>query len=143
MTTLIVNAKTKVQTSIPKITGSDEVWYNVSNNRYYLGASRNPFPLFPPAPKACVQPAGTTCPVLGVVGLVGGSEMLIEKIPQSSGSHSVAADSARKYVFVPQVAPVATVGTGGDTTGGNGGAGETNSTLICGTANGCVAVYSQ
>jgi hypothetical protein len=140
--TLIYNAKTRVQTSIANITGSDEVWYNVSNNRYYLGASRNNQL---PQTTACVQPATTppTCPVLGVVGLVGGSQILIETIPQSSGSHSVAADSARKYVFVPQVAPVSVVGAGGDTTGGNGVAGQTNSTLICGGSNGCVAVYSQ
>jgi hypothetical protein len=123
-TTLIYNAKTTIQTSISNITGSDEVWYNVSNNRYYLGASK-----------------AIGGPVLGVVGLVGGSEVLIEKIPQSSGSHSVAADSARKLVFVPQVAPVSVVGSGGDTT--NGGGAASNSALICGSTNGCVAVYSQ
>jgi hypothetical protein len=138
--TLIYNAKTRVQTAIANITGSDEVWYNVSNNRYYLGASRD---IGTPSP-ICAHAMGvatSTCPVLGVVGLVGGSEILIEKIPQSSGSHSVAADSARKLVFVPQVAPVSVVGTGGDTTGDSDGA--SNSALICGTTNGCVAVYSQ
>jgi hypothetical protein len=60
---------------------------------------------------------------------------LIEKIPQSSNSHSVAADSERNRIFVPQVAPVAVVGSGGDTT--NVGAG------ICGTSQGCVAVYQH
>jgi len=52
---------------------------------------------------------------------------LIEKVPQSSNSHSVAADSKRNLIFVPQVGTAAVVGTGGDTT--NVGAG------ICGTNN--------
>jgi hypothetical protein len=44
------------------------------------------------------------------------TSVLIETIPQSSGSHSVAADSKRNLIFVPQSAPVAVVGAGGDTT---------------------------
>jgi hypothetical protein len=45
----------------------------------------------------------------------------------------VAADSERNFIYVPQVAPVSVVGSGGDiTTVGQG---------ICGTTNGCVAVY--
>lgn len=60
-------------------------------------------------------------------------ELLLEKIPQSSASHSVAADSFRNKVFVPQVAPRSVVGIGGDVT--NVGA------TICGTMKGCVAVY--
>jgi hypothetical protein len=47
----------------------------------------------------------------------------------------VAADSENNRIFVPQVAPVAVVGSGGDTT--NVGAG------ICGTSQGCVAVYEH
>jgi hypothetical protein len=58
---------------------------------------------------------------------------LIEKIPQSSNSHSVAADSERNFIYVPQVAPAAVVGAGGDITAVGAG--------ICGSNNGCVAVY--
>jgi hypothetical protein len=59
--------------------------------------------------------------------------VLIEKVPQSSGAHSVAADSERNFIYVPQVAPVGVVGSGGDiTTVGQG---------ICGSMNGCIAVY--
>jgi hypothetical protein len=47
----------------------------------------------------------------------------------------VAADSEHNRIFVPQVAPVAVVGSGGDTT--NVGAG------ICGSNQGCVAVYQH
>jgi hypothetical protein len=128
ITTLVINAKTKNYANIGLITGSDEVWYNKGDNRYYLGASRN-----------CTIP-GTICknvpaaqtPALGVVD---GTSVLIETIPQSRASHSVAADSENNRIFVPQVAPVAVVGSGGDDTGVGAG--------ICGGNNGCVAVYQH
>src|SRR5262249_48786711 len=81
-----------------------------------------------PCPNASQQTA-----VLGVIDA--GTNKLIEKVPQSSNSHSVAADSKRNLIFVPQVAPKAVVGAGGDTT--NVGAG------ICGTNNGCVGVFQH
>src|SRR5262249_13929868 len=103
--TLVINAVSRVQIPVNNITGSDEVWYNAGDNPYYLGASR-----------ACGLAAG--CPnggaVLGVVDA--GTNTLIEKVPQSSNSHSVAADSKRNLIFVPQVAPVSVVGSGGDGT---------------------------
>jgi len=68
-----------------------------------------------------------------VLGVIDGTSVLIETVPQSSGSHSVAADSKRNLIFVPQSAPVRVVGAGGDTTA----VGE----QICGSTNGCVAVY--
>ena len=127
-TTLVINAKNKEQTPIVHITGSDEVWFNKGDQRYYLGASRD-----------CTIP-GTPCPaasqqtsVLGVIDAE--TNLLIEKVPQSSASHSVAADSELNRIFVAQVAPVAVVGSGGDTT--------TVGAGICGTSNGCVAVYQH
>jgi hypothetical protein len=128
--TLVINAKTKVQTPITGVTGSDEVWYNSGDGRYYLGASRDCTVKGSPCPAASQQ-----TPVLGVIDAE--ANTLIEKIPQSSGSHSVAADSELNRIFVPQVAPVSVVGSGGDTTATNVGAG------ICGTTNGCVAVYKH
>ncbi len=120
-TTLVINAKTKNYVNIGGITGSDEVWFNAGDNRYYTGSSR-----------ACGLPGG--CPNGGaVLGVIGADNLLIEKIPQSSNSHSVAADSKRNFIYVPQVAPVSVVGAGGD--GTSVGAG------ICGSTNGCVAVY--
>ena len=114
--TLVINAKTKQSVSTNSITGSDEVFFNRGDNRYYLGAYK--------------AHGGS---VLGVVS--GKTNFFIESIPQSSNSHSVAADSERNLIFVPQVAPVAVVGAGGDvTTVGQG---------ICGGTNGCVAVYKH
>jgi hypothetical protein len=44
-------------------------------------------------------------------------------------------------IFVPQVAPVAVVGVGGDTNTAAGPGSPTVGSLICGSNNGCVAVY--
>jgi hypothetical protein len=127
VTTQVINATTHNYANIANITGSDEVWFNSGDNRYYTGSSRD-----------CTLP-GTPCPNASqqspVLGVIDGTSVLIEKIPQSSGSHSVAADSKRNLIFVPQVAPVAVVGTGGDTTANGAG--------ICGSSNGCVAVYKH
>ena len=127
-TTLVINAKTKEQTPIIHITGSDEVWFNKGDQRYYIGARQDCTIPGKPCPLASQQTA-----VLGVIDA--NTNLLIEKIPQSSNSHSVAADSKRNRIFVGQVAPVAVVGSGGDTT--------TVGAGICGTSNGCVAVYQH
>ena len=126
--TLVINAKTKVQTPITGVTGSDEVWFNKGDGRYYLGASRDCTVAGTPCPLASQQTA-----VLGVIDAE--ANTLVEKVPQSSGSHSVAADSELNRIFVPQVAPVSVVGSGGDTT--------TVGAGICGTNNGCIAVYKH
>ena len=115
-TTLVINAKTKNYANIGGITGSDEVWFNSGDRRYYLGASK--------------MPGGA------VLGVVDGTSVLIETIPQSANSHSVAADSKRNRIFVPQVAPATVVGAGGDNALGVGAG-------ICGSNNGCVAVYQH
>jgi hypothetical protein len=125
--TLVINATTKNFSHVNNIVGSDEVWFNKGDGRYYTGSNRN-----------CKVP-GAQCPAAAnqqaVLGVIDGTSVLIETIPQSSGSHSVAADSKRNRIFVPQSAPVAVVGAGGDTTAVGAG--------ICGSNNGCVAVYSH
>ena len=86
-----------------------------------------PPPGFPPPPNG-----PTFCAVLGVVD---SDNVLIETIPQSSNSHSVAADAARNLIWVPQVAPASVVGPGGDTT--------TVGHDLCGGSDGCVVVYGS
>ena len=116
--TTIISARTTNSVSVNGITGSDEVFFNAGDGRYYMGASQN-------------RNNGQLAPSLGVVDAE--TKFFIEAIPESSNSHSVAADAFRNLIFVPQVAPVSVVGAGGDTsTVGQG---------ICGTMNGCVAVY--
>jgi hypothetical protein len=123
-TTLVINAKTKNFANIGNLTGSDEVWYNAGDHRYYTGSSRD-----------CGKPAGCPAPAGGaVLGVINAeTNLLIEKIPQGQNSHSVAADLRSNKIFVPQAAPAAVVGPGGDTT--------TVGAGICGSNNGCVAVY--
>jgi hypothetical protein len=128
-TTLVINAETKNYANIGGITGSDEVWFNPGDNRYYTGSS------------AAIEPVGSPLGTGAVLGVIDGTSVLIETIPQSSGSHSVAADCKRNKIFVPQVAPVAVVGTGGDTNTTAGPGSATVGSLICGSNNGCVAVY--
>src|SRR5881628_3126500 len=122
--TLVINATTKHFSHVNGIVGSDEVWFNKGDGRYYTGSNRN-CKTTPPCATAPTQAA--------VLGVIDGTSVLIETIPQSSGSHSVAADSKRNLIFVPQSAPVRIVGAGGDTT--------TVGEQICGSTNGCVAVY--
>jgi hypothetical protein len=124
--TLVIDAKNKKQTNVAGIVGSDEVWFNEGDGRYYTASNRNCKVAGSPCPAASQQAA-----VLGVID--GKKNVLIETIPQSSGSHSVAADSKRNRIFVPQVAPVAVVGAGGDTT--------TVGAGICDSNSGCIAVY--
>ncbi|MFZ1949718.1 MAG: hypothetical protein WAU74_06575, partial [Pseudolabrys sp.] len=132
-TTLVINAKTKNYANIANITGSDEVWFNSGDRRYYLGAS-----------KMTKQP-GSPLGSGAVLGVVDGTSVLIESIPQSSNSHSVAADSKRNRIFVPQVQCCGTPGPtfviGGDTNTTAGGA--TVGQLLCGSSNGCIAVYQH
>jgi len=117
--TLVINATTKHFSHVNGIVGSDEVWFNKGDGRYYTGSNRN------------CAPAG--CPAqAAVLGVIDATSVLIETVPQSSGSHSVAADSKRNHIFVPQSAPVAVVGTGGDTTA--------VAARICGSTIGCVGV---
>ena len=118
-TTLVISALNKNYSHVFGITGSDEVWFNSGDQRYYTGSSAN-------------RVNGTVTPVLGVID---GTSVLIETIPQGSGSHSVAADCIRNSIFVPQVAPFSVLGSGGDTsTVGEG---------ICGSITGCVGVYTH
>jgi DNA-binding beta-propeller fold protein YncE len=106
--TLVINAKTKHFANIGGITGSDEVFFNAGDKRYYTASSADP-----------------TGAVMGVINAE--TNLLIETIPQSSGSHSIAADSKRNRIYVPQSASdTTTVGAG-----------------ICGVSTGCIAVYQH
>ncbi len=122
--TLVINATTRHFSHVNGIVGSDEVWFNKGDGRYYTGSNRN-CRTTAPCPTAATQAA--------VLGVIDATSVLIETVPQSSGSHSVAADSRRNLIFVPQSAPVRIVGAGGDTTAVGEG--------ICGSTNGCIGVF--
>src|SRR5262249_27584476 len=124
----VINATTHNTATVNGITGSDEVWFNKGDGRYYLGASR------------AIKPAGSPLGNGAVLGVVDGTSVLIETIPQSSGSHSVAADSNRNRIFVPQTFSDVT-GLNHDTNTTAGPGSPTVGALLCGSQNGCVVVY--
>ena len=131
-TTLVINARTKNFANIGNITGSDEVWFNGGDNRYYTGSS------------AAIKPAGSPLGRGSVLGVIDGTSVLIETIPQSSGSHSVAADSQRNLIFVPQTYTSAPNAVPlGDQNFTDSSKSMTVGQLICGSTNGCVAVYKS
>ena len=93
-----------------------------------------------------IKPAGSKLGSGAVLGVIDGTSVLIETIPQSSGSHSVAADCKRNRIFVPQVFSSTAPPPGGlnhevNTTAGAGS--PTVGALICGSNNGCIAVYQH
>jgi hypothetical protein len=130
-TSLVINAKTTHSASVNGITGSDEVYFNAGDNRYYLAASAMP-----------TKPPGSTLARGSVLGVVDATSILVESIPQSSGSHSVAADSKRNLIFVPQIwtRPAGTTIPAGDANTIGGGT-ATVGELLCGGVDGCIAVY--
>jgi len=89
--TLVINATTRHFSHVNGLVGSDEVWFNKGDGRYYTGSNRN-CRTTAPCPTAATQAA--------VLGVVDATSVLIETVPQSSGSHSVAADSKRNLIFV-------------------------------------------
>src|SRR5205085_6649066 len=68
----IMNITTGAVIEIPQVGGSDEVWYNPGDNRYYLGASANT--------RTLAGVVGTTLnPVLGIVDA--GANTWIASVP--------------------------------------------------------------
>ncbi len=93
--TIVISALTgKPVASIPQVGGSDEVWFNPGDDRYYLAARNNP--------------GG---PVLGIVDAE--TNTWIQNVPTSPNSHSVAADPRSNQIYVPLTAsPVSPCLTG-------------------------------
>src|SRR6185436_6861538 len=67
--TLVINATTKHFSHVNGIVGSDEVWFNKGDGRYYTGSNRN-CKTAPPCPTAAQQAA--------VLGVIDGTSVLIE-----------------------------------------------------------------
>ena len=71
--------------TIPRISGSDETYYNKGDGKFYLAARYNP--------------ASQGGPVLGVIDAV--TNKYVTSIPTDISAHSVAADSKTNHIFVP------------------------------------------
>ncbi len=83
--------------TISEVGGSDEVWYNPTDNHYYLAAS---------GMTSDGTKKGTSTPVLGVIDAA--SNRWLINVPTVTGSHSVAVDPTTNHIFMP----IAKVGIG-------------------------------
>jgi hypothetical protein len=81
-TTKILNRKTGATTEVSQVGGSDEVWFNPGDLRYYLGAGFN-----------------HDGPVLGVIDAR--TRHWIQNVRATPWAHSVATDPANNHTFVP------------------------------------------
>jgi hypothetical protein len=79
----IINGTTgQILTEITTVGGTDELWYNPGDNKYYL-ASRD-------------MPNG---PVMGVIDAK--THQWLQNVTTGSNSHSIAVDSSNNHAFVP------------------------------------------
>jgi len=119
------------------IGSSDEVWYNAGDNHWYTGSQNTPYSPRPVAGKTGAL--STTDQGAGLLGVIDGkSQMLDQIVPTfnvpgvlpllgpppghpSGSSHSVAANAANNWVFVPIPA----------------------NNAILGCLTGCIAVYGR
>lgn len=82
--TLVLDARNgRVLADLPQTGGSDEVWFNPGENRYYL-AERGP-------------------EALGIIDAL--TNRFAENVETGVGAHSVAADAVNNHIFVPISAP--------------------------------------
>jgi hypothetical protein len=91
LTTIVLDAATgAVVKTFTQVGGSDQVWFNRGNNRFYT-ASRN-------WTKTGVV-GGPPAPVLGVIDAA--TLTFIQNVPTDTNAHSVAADPVTNHIFVP------------------------------------------
>jgi hypothetical protein len=68
--------------TVTQVGGSDQVWYNPKDSRYYLAA--------------CGMPGGA---VLGVIDAK--TNAWVANVPTAKNAHSVAANPGNNHIFVP------------------------------------------
>jgi len=80
---LMINATNgKIIASFPPIGGADQIWYNSGDNHFYLATA-----------------SSALGPVLGIVDAT--TNKLLQTIPTTPKSHSVAVDWVNNHIFIP------------------------------------------
>jgi DNA-binding beta-propeller fold protein YncE len=88
---LVMDAQTgHIIATITQVGGSDQVWFNPGDNRYYLAAR---------GMTSNGLKSGTPTPVLGVIDAE--TNTWVTNVPTGTNSHSVAADPVTNRIFVP------------------------------------------
>jgi DNA-binding beta-propeller fold protein YncE len=89
--TIVMNARDgSTVATITEVGGSDQVWYNSGDNRYYLAAR---------GMTSNGLKSGRPTPVLGVIDAE--DNTWITNIPTGPNAHSVAANPRNNHIFVP------------------------------------------
>ncbi|MHB8578076.1 MAG: YncE family protein [Dehalococcoidia bacterium] len=79
-----------VVATITQVGGSDELWYNPTDNHYYVATS---------GMTSDGTSKGTLTPVIGIIDA--GSNQWIQNVPTIRGAHSVAVDPTTNHIYVP------------------------------------------
>ena len=99
---------------------SDEVWYNAGDDHWYTGTSNSPYSAHPVA--GTTGATSTTDQAAAILGVIDGTSQSLDQIVPtinvpavtgvhvSGSSHSVAANAANNWVFVPHPANNAILG---------------------------------
>lgn len=80
----------KIVATITWVGGSDQVWFNPGDNRFYLAAS---------GMTSTGTSSGTPTPVLGLIDA--STDTWLFNVATSTGAHSVAVDTSNNHAFVP------------------------------------------
>lgn len=112
---VVINAKTGlIQAYVPGVGGSDEVWYNSADNHWYTGSSKSQ--LAPTEAVSTTPSTPLTAQGAAILGVVDATSLTADQlvptinVPAVTGvhvsgsSHSVAANAANNWVFVPHPA---------------------------------------
>jgi hypothetical protein len=94
LTVIIDDKDGSLLMSFNQLGGSDEVWFNEGDSRYYCAASNN-----------SVANGG---PVLGIIDAT--TLQWVQNLPGGAGAHSVAANATNNHIFFPLTIPNATGG---------------------------------
>ena len=98
--TLVMDASNgHIIATITEVGGSDQVWYNPGDNRYYL-ASR--------LMTSTGMKGGAPTPVLGIIDAA--TNKWIANVPTGKNAHSVAVDPGNNRVYVPIPTGIAVFG---------------------------------
>jgi hypothetical protein len=92
----IVNTLTSITTTVAGAGGGDQITYDATSKKWYLGDSRHT-----PSGTSCGAGTAVTCPLTPAIGVVDGTTFALSFIASGNNSHSIAVDGPAGRVFSP------------------------------------------